>query len=65
MFKHVKNLWIAPSVAYADELVAAANFITKKKFASLPDNEQYKGFKELAEILHTYAILEEREANES
>jgi len=65
MFKHVKNFWTAPTMAYADELVAAANHIIKKKFASLPDDQQYKGFMELSEILRMYAILEERGDDES
>ena len=52
-------------MAYADELVAAANHIIKKKFASLPDDQQYKGFMELSEILRMYAILEERGDDES
>jgi hypothetical protein len=56
MFNKLKKWWYGPTLAYHEEILVAYNYIIKKKFASLSDENQYKGYLLLSEMLATYSM---------
>jgi hypothetical protein len=44
-----------PQMTYVEELETAINYSTRRRFASLPDNEQSRGYYDLAAAVKQHA----------